>query len=108
LFIRSSFNENTFCSFTNLETDELNVMYQAREINELIEWMKDSVTEENKNTLIPKLLKEAVEVWWHYKESKLKLNLTEIDLQLHLKMMKRLWDLAEQYNVAEKVPFPNS
>ena len=82
-------------------------MNHAKEISELIEWMNDGVTEGNKNVLVPKLLKEAVLVWWHYKESKLKLNLTEGDFQLHLKMMKRLWDLAEQYNAAEKVPFPD-
>ena len=71
-----------------------------------MERMEEGATESNKNSLIPKILKEAIEVWWHYKESKLKLNLTETDFQLHLKMMKRLWILAERYHVAEKVPFP--
>jgi|GEM_PF-4051769 len=82
-------------------------MNHAREINELIEWMQDSVTEGNKNILIPKLLKEAVRVWQDYIASKIKLNLTETDFQLHLKMMRRLWNLADSFNPSEKVPFPD-
>ena len=81
-------------------------MNHANQINDLIEEMTDSVTNENKDTLVPKLLKEAITVWKDYNISKLRLNLSEKDFQLHLKIMKRLWDLAGTFRPAEKVAFP--
>jgi hypothetical protein len=81
-------------------------MDHANEITYLIEEMTDNVSNENKDALVPKLLKEAITVWKDYNTSKLKLNLTEKDYQLHLKMMKRLWDLADNFNATEKVAFP--
>lgn len=68
--------------------------------------MEEDVTESNKNSLIPKILNEAVKVWQDYIVSKLKLNLSEVDFQLHLTMMKRLWKLADSFNPSEKVAFP--
>ena len=83
-------------------------MNHANEINDLLEEMQDSVTEENKNRLVPRILRDAILVWQDYIVSKHKLNLSENDFQLHLKMMKRLWNLAERFNPSEKVAFPIS
>jgi len=81
-------------------------MKHANDINDLFDEMKDSVTEENKDRLVPRILRDAIIVWQDYVDSKLKLNLSEKDFQLHLGMMKRLWDLAEQFNPSEKIKFP--
>jgi hypothetical protein len=81
-------------------------MKHAKDINDLFDEMRECVTEENKNKLVPRILRDAISVWQDYLNSKLKLNLSERDFQLHLGMMKRLWDLAEQFNPSEKVKFP--
>ncbi len=81
-------------------------MNYANEIIALITEMTDEVTEKNKEILVPKILKEALRVWQHYIASRIKLDLTETDLRLHLTMMKRLWNLADHFNVSEKVAFP--
>jgi hypothetical protein len=81
-------------------------MNYANEINDLFNEMKSSVTEENKEKLVPRILREAIIVWQNYIASKLKLNLSEKDFQMHLSMMKRLWNLAERFNPVEKVEFP--
>ncbi len=81
-------------------------MNHANEINDLIEEMTDNVTEANKDILVPKILKEGLLVWQGYNSSRLRLNLTQTDFELHLKMLRRLWNLAERFNVSEKVAFP--
>ena len=81
-------------------------MNHAKEIISLIAEMTDDVTEVNKDVLVPRILKEAIRVWQNYTVSKIELGLTEIDLRLHLTMMKRLWNLADNFNVSEKVVFP--
>jgi hypothetical protein len=81
-------------------------MNHANDINDLLDEMKDNVTEENKDKLVPRILGDAIIVWQDYIASKLKLSLSENDFQLHLKMMKRLWNLADRFNPSEKVEFP--
>jgi len=81
-------------------------MNHAREINDLIEEMKEIVTEKNKNVLVPQILNEGLRVWESYTTSRLQLNLSKTDFQLHLTMLKRLWNLADNFSVQEKVAFP--
>jgi hypothetical protein len=66
----------------------------------------DDVNPDNKDIFVPEILKEAVIVWKNYNASKFELNLTETDFRLHLTMMKRLWNLAENFNASEKGCFP--
>ncbi len=81
-------------------------MNYASEIIDLIREMTDEVTEGNKETLVPKILKEGTRVWQHYTASRIELGLTETDFRLHLTIMKRLWGLADNFNVSEKIAFP--
>jgi len=81
-------------------------MNHANDINGLFDEMRDNVSEENKDKLVPRILRDAIRVWEDYMASKLKLSLSEKDFQLHVKMMKRLWNLARRFNPSEKIEFP--
>ena len=83
-----------------------NNMNHANDINGLFDEMRDNVSEENKDKLVPRILRDAIRVWEDYMASKLKLSLSEKDFQLHVKMMKRLWNLARRFNPSEKIEFP--
>jgi hypothetical protein len=104
--IKVNLDESCILYVYPLKTFLVKNMNYANEIIDLITEMKDEVTEGNKDKLVPKILKEAISVWQHYIASKIELSLTETDLRLHIAMMKKLWDLADHFNVSEKVAFP--